>query len=117
MSAINIKTNDGKTYTLAYTRDTFIKVVTKLKRMGINYQEDLYDPMIAVMVFPELFEGAFLANHADVDSETIKGILENLTEKEKIVNPLMDLFLEPFTSLTDSLEEKKEGNVSWEVTE
>jgi len=29
----------------------------------------------------------------------------------------MDLFLEPFTSLTDSLEEKKEGNVSWEVTE
>ena len=118
MSSINIKTKDGQSYKLEYTRKTFLRTIKKLKGVAISSVEDLSDPVVALTALPDLFEGAFLANHADVDVETIENIFAKTNNKNELSEALVNMFLEPLHSLVDSLEsEEDEGNVSWEVSE
>ena len=118
--SITIKTKDGQAYKLEFTRKTFLKTIAKLKESGIGSISELTsDAITAMAAFPDLFEGAFLANHSGVSSETVEEILKGLPNKEGLTEHLMEMFLEPLNALTDMLEENEdsEGNVMWEVSE
>lgn len=118
--SITIKTKEGQVYKLEFTRKTFLKTIAKLKESGIGSISDLSSDVItATAAFPDLFEGAFLANHRDVSSETVEEILKGLPNKADLTDHLMEMFLEPLNALTDMLEknEDSEGNAMWEVSE
>lgn len=97
-------TCEGKDYTLAYTR----KTVKAMEDKGFNASKIVDAPMT---VLPELFAGAFLANHKYTKRDVIDAIFDNMKDKQALIEVLIKMYNEPIASL---MEESEEGNaIAW----
>lgn len=99
---------ENKTYTLEYTRET----VKWMLRRGFKL-EDLTSK--SLIVLPELFAGAFRANHKDVKSELAERMLYTFKDRENLFSTLVEMFTEPINELLGE-ESDDEGNATaWEI--
>lgn len=101
-------TYNGKDYVLEYTRRT----VAEMERMGFVAAEVETKPM---SMLPALFQGAFMAHHRREKKETIDAIFAHMTNKDKLIEELVDMYSEPIVSMIEEPEESK-GNVNWTVS-
>ena len=63
-----------------------------------------------------LFAGAFLAHHKSVASndDLLQKLFSKFTKREKLIEKLTDMYLEPALSLYDESENSDdEGNIEW----
>lgn len=107
--SIKITANDGKDYTLGYTR----KTVTLMSQSGFNIEDVKDKPIVAL---PQLFAGAFLKNHRYIKDNVIDDIWKTLPNKEDLILALIEMYQEPINALIDEPEES-EKNSTWEVVE
>lgn len=97
----------GVTYTLEYTR----KTVEMMEKQGFIADDVEKKPMT---MLPALFAGAFLAHHRFVKREVIDNIYKKLTNKDKLIEKLVEMYNDPImTLLTEPEQEDNEGNLSW----
>ena len=95
---------EGKGYTLEFTRST----VRRMERNGFDVSAGESRPMSIVY---DLFAGAFQAHHRNIDSRLIDRMFDGLTDLDGWANDLIEMYQEPFTSMTDAGEIKRER--SW----
>ena len=94
----------GNDYCLEYTKRT----VKMMEDRGFIPSKILEAPMTYL---PELFAGAFLANHKFVRKEVIDEIYTAMDGKRELVNALIEMYNEPINALT---EDADEGNaIAW----
>ena len=97
-------TYDGRDYCLEYTKET----VKKMEDKGFSPQKILEAP---ITYLPELFRGAFLANHQFTNRRVIDAIYDAMEDREELVNVLIKMYNEPIKALTEN---SNEGNgVKW----
>lgn len=101
-------TYNGKDYVLEYNRRT----VAEMERMGFVPAEVKTKP---VSMLPALFQGAFMMHHRREKKETIDAIFAHMTNKDKLIEELVDMYSEPIVSMIEEPEESK-GNVNWTVS-
>lgn len=94
---------NGKDYTLEFTRAT----VRQMEGSGFVASDIETKPMT---VLPDLFRGAFLANHRFEKASVIDEIYSKMTNKPALIEALADMYNEPVRSLLD---EPEQGNVEW----
>lgn len=99
---------NGKEYCLEYTR----KTVAEMEKNGFIAEDIKNKPML---MLPELFAGAFLANHRFVKRDVIDEIYGKLTNKAELIGKLVEMYTEPIQSLIDEPSED-EGNLSWTIS-
>lgn len=97
----------GIEYSLRFTRGS----VRMLEERGFNIHE--MDKMPATRI-PELFAGAFIANHRCVRKEIINEIYDKLNDKVELLSMLMELYNEPLEVLLADVDESEEGKLVWE---
>lgn len=101
---------DGKDYCLEYTR----KTVKQMEDRGFIAARIVEAPM---SVLPELFAGAFLANHKYTDRKVIDAIYDKMKDKKALIGTLTTMYNEPIEALMSDSSEEDEGNaISWEAT-
>lgn len=98
-------TDDGKEYTLAFTRETVIET----EDMGFNISEVSGKPMKA-LVF--LWHGAFLEHHRTLDAKERNALFDKI-DKTELLRTLIDLYSDPVKSLFD--EEHSKNAIKWTV--
>lgn len=98
---------EGKEYTLEYTR----KAVEALERQGLVAEEITTKPMT---VLPNLFAGAFFANHRSTNRDIIDNIYKKLTNKQALIEKLAELYNDTVLTLMEEPEDDGK-NVNWEV--
>lgn len=98
-------TYKDKEYTLMYTR----KTVSEMERKGFIASKIEDKPMT---MLPELFAGAFLANHRTTDRKTIDEIYAHMTDKEDLIGRLAEMYNEPIAKLIEN-PENSAGNIKW----
>lgn len=97
-------TFDGKDYCLEYTR----KTVKNMEDRGFVAARILEAPMT---VLPDLFAGAFLANHKFTDRKVIDAIFDKMQDKKQLVETLTQMYNEPIEAL---MADGDEGNgIQW----
>lgn len=96
---------NDKEYTLEYTR----KTVSIMERNGFKASDISDKPMTTL---PLLFEGAFLSRHKFEKKAVKDEIFTKMTNKAELLDKLVEMYNEPFTTLLDEPEEN-EGNVEW----
>lgn len=94
-----------KIYTLEFTRDS----VKQLERSGFKIGELTDYPM---MMLPRFFYGAFRANHPTVKQRLTDEILDNIEDKDGLLDKLSEMYYEPL----DTLMEGGKGNIKWKAT-
>ena len=100
-------TYDGKDYCLEYNKAT----VKQMEDKGFSPQKILDAPMTYL---PELFRGAFLANHQYTNRRVIEEIFGKMDDRAELVNVLIKMYNEPIKALT---EDENEGNgVKWTMS-
>ena len=72
---------EGKDYTLEYTRQS----VKTMENRGFVAGKILDAPMT---VLPDLFYGAFLANHKYIDRKVVDEIFDKMLDKKALVETL-----------------------------
>lgn len=96
----------GKDYRLEYTKET----VKMMEDKGFAPSRILEAP---ITYLPELFRGAFLANHRYTNRKIIDEIFEKMQSRQELVNVLIEMYNEPIKALT--AEDGDEGNgIEWE---
>lgn len=103
---ITLKNNEGKVYTLEFTRQT----VKMMERQGFTPEKVSEQPMTYL---PTLFAGAFLAHHRNIKPEEIDRIYKHLPNKHDLIGKLVEMYNEPIMTLLDEPDEYDEGNMSW----
>lgn len=102
---------NGKRYVLEFTRT----VVKRMEGQGFRIMDIDEMPMT---MFTALFNGAFEANHSAVKGTTREKIYDSLKNRKKLVQTLMEMYVDTYNTLFDDEEEAAdEGNPGWEVTE
>ncbi len=95
----------GKDYCLEYTR----KTVKQREDRGFALSRFVDAPMT---VLPDLFAGAFLANHKYEKRDVIDAIFAKMKDKQVLIETLTQMYNEPINALMD---EGDEGNeIAWE---
>ena len=100
---------NGKDYALEFTRRT----IRQMEDRGFNIQEVSEKPMT---LLPDFFAGSFLANHKNVKRELIDEIYENMPNKDKLIEKLVEMYNEPIAALMDEPEENSAKKVNWEAS-
>lgn len=105
---------DGKTYELAYNRET----VKRMDKAGFSLQK-LVEGDEPLAQRKMLFDGAFLAK--ENPKKRIKGklcdeIWDSLDDKAGLLSELIDMYMETYETLTDKAAEDSEKNATWERT-
>lgn len=103
---ITLKNNEGKVYTLEYTRQT----VKMMERQGFVPEKVSEQPMTYL---PTLFAGAFMAHHRNIKPEEIEKIYSRLPNKHDLIGRLVEMYNDPIMTLLDEPDEDAEGNMSW----
>lgn len=103
---LTLKDNQGKVYTLEYTRQT-VKV---MERQGFIPDKVSEQPMTYL---PTLFAGAFMAHHRNIKAEEIEKIYARLPNKHDLIGKLVEMYNDPIMTLLDEPDEHDEGNMSW----
>ena len=97
-------TAEGKDYCLEYTKRT----VKMMEDRGFSPDKILESPMTYL---PELFAGAFLANHRFTKKDVIDALFESMGDRQELVSVLIEMYNEPIKALTS---ETEEGNaIKW----
>ena len=99
-------TYDEHEYTLEYTRDT----IKRMEQRGFDINQLASRPMT---LLPELFAGAFLANHKELRRDKIDKIFDEIPDRKGLLGLLSDMYNEPVLALIDS--EETSGNAKWEA--
>lgn len=100
----------GTDYCLEYTR----KSVKRMEDRGFSVSRIIEAPMSTL---PELFAGAFIANHKFVDRKVIDEIYDNIKDKRELIDTLTTMYNEPIEALMSDSSEGDQGNaISWETT-
>lgn len=100
-------TFDGKDYCLEYTRQS----VKTMENRGFVAARIVEAPMT---VLPDLFAGAFIANHKFTDRKVIDAIFDKMQDKKQLVETLSRMYNEPIEAL---MADGDEGNgIKWETT-
>lgn len=95
---------DGKDYCLEYTR----KTVRQMEEQGFVASRIDAAPMT---VLPDLFAGAFKANHKFTDRAVIDAIYDKMLDKKSLIDTLAQMYSEPILALTT---DGDEGNgITW----
>lgn len=102
---ISIAYND-KTYTLEFNRAT----VSEMEREGFDVTSIDTKPMT---LLPKLFSGAFRMHHRFVKQTLIDEIFDSISNKDKLIAALAELYNEPMLALLSDPEDKQ-GNATWE---
>ena len=99
----------GKEYCLEYTRET----VRQMEREGFKPENLISKPMLTL---PKLFEGAFKAHHNfGLKTKEIEEMFVKFTNKEALLEKLMDMYNEPMEAMLDEPED--EGNaIAWDAS-
>ena len=97
MSKITFSYGD-KEYCLEYTK----RSVKVMEDKGFVPSKILEAPMTYL---PELFAGAFIANHRFADRRVIDEIYETMENKKELVNVLIEMYNEPIAALTENADE------------
>ena len=96
----------GKEYVLEFTRQS----VEEMERRGFVVEEVLTKPLT---VLPNLFAGAFIANHRFTKRKVINEICEQIDDKGGLLDALAEMYSLVIDEFTDELE-KKNKNLTWE---
>lgn len=96
---------EGTEYTLEFTR----KSIEAMERQGFVIGDIKTKPMTTL---PTLFAGAFLAHHRFIKRDVVDAIFEKLSDKEKFLEKLAEMYAEPLEALMDE-PEASEGNLTW----
>lgn len=103
MSKISM-THNKTEYILEYNRQS----VKTMEAQGFILDELTSKPMTMI---PLLFSGAFIKNHRGVKRSVVDEIFDNLSDKNGLMEALMEMYAETLSALTESNE--SEGNVTW----
>lgn len=85
--------------------------VKTLEANGFSVEEFLKKPMLNIEL---AFAGAFIKNHRKTKQTTIDEIFSKMKDKQKLVESLVLMIEETYSSLFEE-PEGDEGNVDWEV--
>ena len=97
----------GETYVLEYTKRTR----KQMEERGFEAAGIISFPMV---VLPELFRGAFLANHKYIKRDLVDEMFDLFTNKQALVEKLAALYNAPFEAM---MEDADEGNgIEWEAS-
>ena len=96
---------DGIDYCLEYTRAT----VKRMEDRGFVAARILEAPMT---VLPELFAGAFQANHRFTDRKVIDAIFDKMTDKKQLIETLTKMYNEPIEALMEDCSDEGNG-IKW----
>ena len=100
-------THEGTDYTLEFTRE----VVRQMEREGFVPDNLMRMPMNTL---PKLFAGSFRANHRYVKQKNIDAMFMLFTNKEALLEKLVEMYMEPVNTM---MEDSEEGNaIAWEAT-
>lgn len=91
-------TDDKIKYTLEFTRDS----VKQMERNGFSISNVTSQ---IVTSYTELFAGAFLANHPDIEQEKIDSIYAAMPDKPKLFEKLVTMYIDVINTLTAEPEE------------
>lgn len=80
-----------------------------MERQGFVAGEISTRPMTTL---PALFAGAFIAHHRMIKPEKVDEIFNKLSDKDKLIEKLAEMYNEPLETLMSDPEEP-EGNVDW----
>ena len=101
---IKLKAN-GKEYILEYDRET----ITILEKSGFGLDKYSNQPMT---MRPLLFKCAFYKHHRFMKEQEKEEIYDNLKNRNKLMNALVDMVAEAYESL---IKDDEEGNADWEI--
>ena len=101
-------TDNGKEYTLCFTRET----VMNTEDMGFNLAFIADKPIKSLTL---LWRGAFLVNHDTLTIAEVDALLDKM-DKTGLLDALLDLYQAPLASLMDATEENSKNAIKWTVT-
>ena len=99
-------TLDGMDYRLTFTR----KTVQMMEQNGFRIENVAAMPMTYL---PQLFRGAFLANHRFTKTEKIDEMFEHMTNKSELINRLTEMYNDTLITLLNDPEEDDSGKIQW----
>ena len=97
--------HEGTTYTLEFTRNT----IRTMEGQGFRIDELSAMPMTRL---PQLFRGAFLANHRFLNGKVIDEIYDATTHKDELFAALGEMYGDVMNSMMGVAEEGA-GNANW----
>lgn len=95
--------HEKKEYVLEFNRQS----VKTMESQGFVLDEIASKPMTMI---PMLFSGAFIKNCRGTKRSVIDDIFNGISDKEGLMNALLEMYADTLSTLTDSTEE---GNVTW----
>lgn len=108
MKQITLEYED-KIYTLEFTRDS----VKDVERMGFNCADIGKAPATQIQ---RLVRGAFMSQHSNMKGQKIDEIFDAFGEnKGKLVEKLLEIYVDTVHSLTNGEEGDEGKNVKWEA--
>ncbi len=102
MKQITLKDENGKEYTLEYTKS----VIMHMEKQGFSFEDFDKKPVLMTSM---LVQGAFVKNHPSVKYEKIEKIYQSLKNKQAFLEKLTEMYNEHQDELVD------EGNAEWEA--
>lgn len=96
----------GKDYCLTFTKAS----VKAMEDRGFAPSKILEAP---VTYLPELFYGAFRANHPYINRKIVDEIYEAMEDKSELVNILIEMYNEPIKALTEEKEGNEGNGIKW----
>lgn len=93
-------------YCLEFTKAS----VKAMEDRGFSPSKILEAPMTYL---PELFYGAFRANHPYTNRKVVDEIYEAMEGKSELVNTLIEMYNEPIKALTEEKEGGKGNGIKW----
>ena len=95
-----------KKYVLEYTRSS----IKEMERRGFVIEEVLKKPL---SMLPDMFAGAFIANHRFIRRKEIDEIYEQFDNKDELVNTLAEMYNLVLEEFIEELEKTGNG-LKWE---
>lgn len=98
----------NKDYTLEYNRDA----IKLMERQGFNAEKFTEQPMTMVEL---AFEGSFIKNHSKTTKAEVEEIYSLFKNKRELINQLIIMIQETYSTLFDDNEEDDSKNIEWKV--
>lgn len=98
----------GNDYCLEYNKRT----VKQMEDRGFALTKFMEAPMSTL---PELFAGAFLANHKFTKRQVIDDIYDHMSDKQTLINTLTTMYNEPIEALMSDGDDEGNG-IAWTAT-
>ena len=93
-------------YTLEFTRNS----IRTMEAQGFRIDELSARPMT---LLPQLFKGAFLANHRFLNQRVIDEIFDKTTHKDELFEALGEMYGDVLAAMMGTDEEANQGNANW----